>query len=197
MSRIYEIYAEAVSKLAKQIDIEKNIVAPVGFGGAAAAELVMYCFAPKHDGSVFQNTFYASSKVNSLNEIKIDVIKLADILFAAHQKGSDIVYLDERAKTGRLGEGLRKKTRDWEERNSLKVNSIYAVLFDPALNADKRGLAVELSNKQRLEWASEEAYKKFIVKENGGWLYNIEPSKIKNLNHIHDIKMEIDSLLFK
>jgi len=103
MSRTHETYTEAVSNLAKQIDIEKNIVAPVGFRGVATAELFMYCFAPKHDGSVFQNTFYAS----------------------------------------------------------------------------------------------EEEYKKFIVKENGGWLYNLEPSEIRKINHIHSIKMEIDRFLLK
>lgn len=159
------------------------------------AELLMYYYAPKHDGGVFQNTFYASSKTDGLNEIKIDELKLANILFNAHQKGSDIIYLDERTKTGKLGKGLREKTEEWATKNDVKINSKYAVLFDPVFRADKRGLAIELSNKQRLEWTSEEEYKKFIIKENGEWFYNIEPCKIKNLKHMHDIKMEIDRFL--
>lgn len=196
MNSSYETYSKALVELSKQIDIKNTIIAPVRLRGAMIAELLMYCFAPEHDGSVFQNVFYASSKTDD-NEIKIDEIKFSIILFSAYQKGSDIIYLDERAKSDKLGEGLRKKTREWETKNNLKVNSKYAVLFDPVFKADMCGFAIELSNKQRLEWTSEDEYKKFIYKEDERWFYDIETSKIKNLKHMHDIKMEIDRLLIQ
>lgn len=195
MNYNHEIYAEAVVELAKKIDIENTIVAPIVFGGLPTTELLMYFYTQKHDGSVFQNSFYASSKTDGINEIKLDEIRFNNILLNASKNGSNIIYLDERTVSGKLGKGLMEKTRKWEEKHNVKINSKYAVLFDPACKADIRGLALELSNKERIIWTSEEEYKKFFYKKEEKWFYEIEPSKIRNLNHIHDIKMEIDSRL--